>query len=76
MRGQLYDVPVGTRAAKCARCPMLGYWIQTATGARLLIDCTAPTGTSPTATSDGVGVSHFETCPAASVFSGRNRKRS
>ena len=59
----LFDIPAGTREAKCAGCDAPIYWVRSAAGKSMPL----------VFHSDGLGgtrfgTSHFIDCPAASTF--------
>lgn len=69
--GPWFDVPAGTRQAQCGSCQAPIYWIETARGKRMPVDCDVDGGRRPftgvpgDGERDGRGVSHFATCPNA-----------
>lgn len=65
-RAPLYfPVPAGTPSRQCRSCPFPVYWIVTAAGKRMPVDCGVDGGIEPTATEPGRGLSHFATCANA-----------
>lgn len=75
---QHYVVPAQSRQKHCAgaTCSKMVYWILTPKGARMPIDVQhCDQCYPPTPSKDGMGVSHYKTCPDANNFSGRNRKK-
>lgn len=75
---QYFDVPAGTPRAECRSCHAPVYWIATAAGKRMPVDCAVDGGANPFkgvpgdgGERDGKGVSHFVTCPNADL----HRKR-
>lgn len=60
-----FDVPAGTRPVSCKSCPFTVYWIVTASGKRMPIDCGTDGGRIPVGDQPGRGVSHFATCANA-----------
>jgi hypothetical protein len=68
-----FRVPAGTRESTCRGCDASIYWIVNANDKKVPIDCDADGCFPPTAREEGLGVSHFPTCPDANRFSGRNR---
>lgn len=65
-----FAVPMGTPPSVCkaTSCRKPIYWIETAKGKRMPIDCDAPGGKLPTRTDPGQGVPHWATCPEAKAF--------
>lgn len=68
--GPFFEVPAGTRPAQCRSCLATIYWIETASGRRMPVDCEVDGGHTPSeprsrVSVDGTGVSHFATCPNA-----------
>jgi hypothetical protein len=73
-KGPWFEVELGTRAAQCRSCrttPL--YWIVTANGKKLLVDCDVQGGWRPGSEGNlnGRGVAHFATCPDAKMWSKR-----
>lgn len=62
---QLFDVPAGAPPRACRSCGASIYFIRTARGALMPVDCSVPTGLAPTAKTTGRGASHFAICPNA-----------
>ncbi len=62
---QWFVVPEGTPIATCKSCPFTIYYILTAAGKQMPVDCGTDGGRIPTATTQGRGVSHFATCAGA-----------
>ncbi len=78
---KLFDVPATTSQAQCSSCRAPVYWIVTASGAKMPVDCEPEGCRRPMLGAsardriihalqpdelpsvDGVGVSHFVTCP-------------
>ena len=75
---QFFDVPAGTPAAECSGCKQTVYWIVTAAGNRMPVNCDVEGGLRPVrfgggaAKDNGRGISHFVDCPQAGTF---RRKR-
>lgn len=67
-KGPWFTVPPATPAQKCRACPKMIYFVRTARGSTMPVDCGVPGGVAPTATESGEGVSHFATCPNADRF--------
>ncbi len=71
VKGPFFDVPAGTPATQCRSCGAVAYWIKTAAGKPMLVDCDVPGGCEPwkgvpgDGEHDGRGVSHFSQCPDA-----------
>jgi hypothetical protein len=63
--GPWFDVPAGVRESECRTCTAGIYWIRTAAGRPMPIDCYVQGGSAPTPTENGKGVAHFATCPTA-----------
>lgn len=63
-----FDVPMGTPPRRCDGCSATIFWVVTATGKRMPVDCNQPEGRAPTDASSGTGISHFATCPNAASF--------
>lgn len=66
----LFTVPAGTRSSPCRSCQKPCYWITTAKGKAMLVDCRPdavryPGCFMPTDQTDGTGISHFANCPNA-----------
>ena len=74
-KGPWFLVPEGTAATGCRSCRAVAYWVTTAAGAQMLVDCAVPGGRAPTATEAGEGVSHFATCPQAKQWKGAGKGR-
>lgn len=79
---QWHQVPAGTPAAECqakrlgGTCTALVYWIQKPSAkdpkkmARIPVDCDYNAQcTPPRHDEEGMGVSHFQTCPDVALFS-------
>jgi hypothetical protein len=69
---QFFTVPAGTPSRRCA-CGRQVYWIFTAAGKRMPVNCEVPQGYAPSAPRseaphDGHGISHFVDCPKATQF--------
>lgn len=71
---QLFIVPVATRPARCRSCGARVFWITTAAGKKMPVDCAVEGGREPRPASSwpppavpdsGLGASHFATCPNA-----------
>lgn len=83
----LFPVPAGTRPSTCRSCGREVFWIVTAAGRRMPVDCTVEGGERPTrkgftdpsdapgelTPKDGAGASHFATCPQAEQWRTRER---
>lgn len=74
---QFFDVPARTRPAECKGCKSTVYWIVTAAGKRMQVDCDVEGGVRPSTGSGtlggveyyaGRGTSHFADCPMADSF--------
>lgn len=68
---RIFEVPAGTKASLCRAesCRAQIFWIETAAGKKLPIDCAPKHGGSPPSeTRSGAGVPHFSTCPEADRF--------
>lgn len=74
---QFFAVPARTPRAECRGCKATVYWITTAAGKQMQVDCDVEggvrpsTGTAPlggVAYYPGKGVSHFVTCPMRDAF--------
>lgn len=65
-----YSVPAGTRPSECSAkdCKATIFWIVTASGAKMPVDCDVPGGQEPTAREDGEGVAHWGTCASPERF--------
>ena len=70
-----FEVPAGTRPSTCKGCDAAIYWIKTASGANMPIDCDVEGGQEPSAPDvapsfalPGRGISHHATCPQAERF--------
>ena len=75
VKGPWFDVPPGTAPSECRSCTAEVYWIVTASGKRMPVDCDVEGGYSPDAARaneglvpEGRGISHFATCPDASKW--------
>lgn len=64
---QMFDVPNGTQRQQCRSCKAPVYWIVTAKGSRMPVDCAVEGGYEPSGDAamgtNGRGASHFVTCP-------------
>jgi hypothetical protein len=65
-----YAVPIGTPPAVCRAtvCRKPIYFIKTAKGKDMPIDCDVPGGKPPTGMLPGQGVPHWGTCPESKSF--------
>lgn len=69
VKGPWFNVPAGTPEAECRSCHATVYWITTANGKRMPVDCEVEGAYGPDTSrdsalvQDGHGVSHFATCP-------------
>ena len=60
------DVPAGTAHSTCRSCDQPIYWITTERGRSMPVDCEADEQChAPNAAEEGLGISHFATCPFA-----------
>ena len=73
-KGPWFRVDAGTGAERCRSCQAVVYWITTAAGRPMPVDCAVAGGRAPTATEPGEGVSHFATCPQAKQWKGSSRR--
>lgn len=73
MTGRKWTVPADAEETLCGKCRQPIYFVLTPNHKRMPVDCEAPECRAPTLGFDGHGVSHFETCPHAAHYSGRNR---
>lgn len=73
MSGRQWAVPASAEQTHCTKCHAAIYFVRTPKGAQMPVDCNGSNGREPALGMDGVGVSHFETCPHANFYSGRNR---
>lgn len=69
-------IPKGTREARCSavECGQPIYWVPTRGGKRMPVSIGGPGCEAPTEDEDGLGISHFADCAAASKFSGRSKR--
>ena len=71
---QWFTVPAGTPATECRGCRQTVYWIITAAGHRMPVNCDVEGGLRPVrfggveAKDNGRGISHFVDCPQAGTF--------
>ena len=74
VKGPWFDVPSSTPASECRSCKAEVYWIVTASGKRMPIECAVDGGLSPwkgvpgDGDMAGRGISHFATCPQAGTW--------
>lgn len=64
-------IPAGTRGSRCkgSTCGLTIYFADHPnTGRAHPYDCTVEGGKIPTETEDGLGVTHYSTCPDANQF--------
>lgn len=62
----IIGVRKGTAVAACRSCKAAIYWVRTEAQKLMPVDCDEKHGGyAPTREADGVGVSHFATCPNA-----------
>lgn len=73
---KLYAIPYQARPAECRKCGAVIYFGKTDNDANIPLDADQPHCEEPDARArlNGVGTSHFLTCPNANDFSGRNKK--
>jgi len=86
-KGPWFDVPAATRVEHCRSCRTDVFWIRTAAGKAMPVDCDVPGGKRPERAepdlsddgsgrmyepADGRGVSHFATCPQSPLW--RNKR--
>lgn len=60
-----FEIPAGTREARCRSCDQVAYWIKTKNDKPMLVSVDAPGAFAPTDREDGSGISHFADCPYA-----------
>jgi hypothetical protein len=66
--GPYFSVPKHTKATICP-CGKRVYWIKTAKGKSMMVDCEATSRcVVPTNDGPGSGISHFATCSKAENF--------
>jgi hypothetical protein len=63
-------VPAGTRPAQCRSgiCRARVFWIKTAKGKDMPVDCSVEGGFEPQGVSDGQGIAHWATCSDTERF--------
>ena len=65
-RPPVWEIPNDTAQAKCKKCGATGlYWIKTAGGKFLLVECTGAGTQRPTTMRPGYGIAHVIKCPKA-----------
>lgn len=68
-KGPWFEVQANARVDACRSCRTETYWIRTARGAPMLVDCDVVGGRRPDGVTVGRGVAHFATCPHSKLWS-------
>lgn len=72
VKGSWFEVPPNARPGQCRSCKAVIYWIETAAGRKMPVDCEVDGAFEPRVDEAGRGVSHFSVCPDANQW--RKRK--
>lgn len=66
--GPWFTVTAGESITECRSCRAPVYWVRTAGGKAMMVDCDVNGGNRPNRADPGKGVSHMATCPTAHLW--------